>query len=103
MVALLPAVVSALEEVIEHYLFHPRPVILALFVGGVLLLVIGPWQRRIFKEQAPGTEPGSEADAGTGGGLTGRRYIEIEQLRWWQALVIGLLQCVAMWPEPVVR
>ncbi|MEC8734955.1 MAG: undecaprenyl-diphosphate phosphatase, partial [Planctomycetota bacterium] len=101
MVALLPAVVLGVlfEEAIEHYLFHPRPVILALFVGGVLLLVIGPWQRRIFKEQAPGTEPGSEADAGTGGARpTGRRYIEIEQLRWWQALVIGLLQCVAMWP-----
>ncbi|MEC8818241.1 MAG: undecaprenyl-diphosphate phosphatase, partial [Planctomycetota bacterium] len=101
MVALLPAVVLGVlfEEAIEHYLFHPRPVILALFVGGVLLLVIGPWQRRIFKEQAPGTEPGSETDAGTGGAPpTGRRYIEIEQLRWWQALVIGLLQCVAMWP-----
>ena len=101
MVALLPAVVLGVlfEKAIEHYLFHPRPVILALFIGGVLLLVIGPWQRRIFREQGPGTGPGPEADAGTGGPPpTGRRYIEIEQLRWWQALVIGLLQCVAMWP-----
>lgn len=83
-IAFLPAAILGpfLDDLIGHYLFHPIPVIAALFLGGILLLVIGRWQRRIYAAQ-------DEKDD---------RFIDIEALTWKSALVIGLLQCVAMWP-----
>ena len=75
-VAFAPAAIlgPVLNDVIERWLFRPWPVIAALAVGGVVMIVVTPWQRRQ------------------------ERFVELDQLAWRQSLVIGLLQCVAMWP-----
>ncbi len=76
LVAFAPAAVLGplLGDAIEARLFHPGPVIAALAGGGVLMIAIGPWQRRL------------------------ERGLEIEDLTWRSALFIGALQCAAMWP-----
>jgi len=88
LIAFVPAAVLGvlLNDVIEQHLFYPIPVMVALAVGGVLMIGIGRWQRRFFdaeKHDVPG-------DA--------RSYVDIEHLTWRRALLIGLLQCIAMWP-----
>ena len=85
-VAFLPAAALGplLNDAIETRLFHPVPVIAALAIGGVVMIVLGPWQRRFYHE-------GSEQH-------TGHTYVDLDQLTWRMALVIGLLQCLAMWP-----
>jgi len=95
-VAFLPAAFFGvlLASTIEYYLFSPLPVIGALAAGGVLLIVIGPWQRRLYAAQGDGES--SLGDAGRDGAAG--RFLNIEDLTWRRALVIGLLQCVAMWP-----
>ncbi len=87
-VAFLPAAILGplLADTIERYLFRPVPVIAALALGGVVMILLGPWQRRFFRPN----EAGAGADA--------RTFVDIEHLTWRLALVIGLLQCVAMWP-----
>ncbi len=84
-VAFLPAAVLGplLNDAIEARLFHPVPVVIALAVGGVVMIALGPWQRRFF-----------DAD----GNNDGHGFVDLEQLSWRQALLIGLMQCVAMWP-----
>ena len=85
-VALLPAAVLGplLNEAIETWLFHPVPVVAALAAGGLVMIALGPWQRRFFQE----------AD----GGPDKQTFVDLEQLTWRQALLIGLMQCLAMWP-----
>lgn len=87
-IAFLPAAVLGplLDDRIERYLFRPVPVIAALALGGVVMILLGPWQRKFFRPN----EAGDGADA--------HKFIDIEHLTWRLALVIGLLQCVAMWP-----
>jgi undecaprenyl-diphosphatase len=82
-IAFLPALVFGLmfDDIIEATLFKPIPVISALAVGGVLMLFAARWQRSAFHE-------GDDA----------KSFIDIEHLTWKKALIIGLLQCVAMWP-----
>lgn len=89
-VAFLPAAVLGvlLKEIIERHLFYPGPVMAALFIGGVVMIVIGRWQRRFF--HVPTTPEEMERDA--------HAFTDIEHLTWRRALVIGLLQCLAMWP-----
>jgi undecaprenyl-diphosphatase len=78
LVAFLPAVVAGLlfEERIERWLFHPEPVLAALFLGGVWMI----WLSR------PGSDPRARA------------ALEIDDLDWRRALGIGLFQCLALWP-----
>ena len=92
-VTFIPAAILGVlfDEWIGLNLFHPIPVLAALFLGGLVLLGIGPWQRRIYSAQ---DDQDSTNEAGKGG----RRFTDIESLGWKQALIIGLLQCVAMWP-----
>lgn len=87
-VAFLPAAVFGplLDDVIEARLFNPPAVILALSLGGVAMIVIGRWQKRFFHEHHEGEHDEVHA------------YVDIEHLTWRRALIIGLLQCVAMWP-----
>ena len=82
-IAVLPAVVLGLlfKETIKEQLFFPAPVIAALGLGGVLMLFTSRWQRSAFHE-----------------GDENQSFIDIEQLTWKKALIIGLLQCIAMWP-----
>jgi undecaprenyl-diphosphatase len=75
-VAFLPAAILAyfLDERIEQHLFGVKPIIAAWVVGGVLILALSRWvQKR-------------------------RNGFDLAQLGWRAALLIGLVQCVAMWP-----
>jgi undecaprenyl-diphosphatase len=87
-IAFLPAALFGLllADWIEQHLFYAVPVMAALAIGGVLMIIIGRWQRRFFH----GDEHADPANA--------RSYVDIEHLTWRRALLIGLLQCVAMWP-----
>ena len=78
-VGFLPAAVIglALNDKIEEKLFGMWPVIVAWIVGGVMILTTAWWRKR-------------NPAAGRGK--------ELFEMTWKMALVIGLLQCVAMWP-----
>ncbi|MEO1007889.1 MAG: undecaprenyl-diphosphate phosphatase [Planctomycetota bacterium] len=80
LIAFLPAVALGLlfEELIDRYLFHATPVLIALAIGGVYMIVL---DRKLVA-------PRRKADAGR----------TIEELTPLRALVIGLMQCVAMVP-----
>ncbi len=90
LVAFLPAAIVGLllDTLIdlEDLLFRPAPVLAALALGGVFMILLGRWQRRFFHD-ARGDEV---ADA--------RSYVDIEHLSWRRALLIGVAQCVAIWP-----
>jgi undecaprenyl-diphosphatase len=76
MAAFLPAGVLALlfDERIEQHLFGVKPVIAAWVVGGIAILALSRW-------------------------IEARRNgLPLTALRWQSALLIGLFQCVAMWP-----
>lgn len=89
-VAFIPAAGMGflLHKRIEEKLFHPIPVLAALAVGGVIMIFIARWQRIAFHEAA---EPGHSA-------ALDHPYLTIDQLTWKQALVIGCIQCFALWP-----
>ena len=78
--AFLPAAVVGykFKDVIEERLYNPVAVAGALAVGGVLMMVIEHyfWRRR----------------------RNAQRITNVCDVRLWQALVIGLAQCLAMWP-----
>lgn len=80
MVAFMPAAVVGLifHKTIEENLFGPLPVVWALAVGGVLMMTVEYffWTRR--NKSLPRTT--------------------IDNMLLWQALAIGLAQCLAMWP-----
>lgn len=66
---------------IKAHLFGIRPVILALAAGGVLMLLV-EWHHA--------RKAGTAAEA--------RLEKPISAMTWRSALVIGLAQCLAMWP-----
>jgi undecaprenyl-diphosphatase len=78
-VGFLPAAVIGVlaNDWIESKLFGMWPVVTAWVVGGVLIIATAWWAKR-----GPGRSGGKE----------------LVELTWKMALVIGLLQCVAMWP-----
>lgn len=75
----LPAAVFGvlLDDWIESKLFKPWPITAAIFIGGAAILGITSWNKK------------------NGVRREGRELIE---LTWKMALIIGLMQCVAMWP-----
>jgi undecaprenyl-diphosphatase len=86
-IAFLPAAVIGLllDKWIEKHLFHAGPVILAFGLGGLYMMGVDMW-----REGRLGKTP------------TARMWHKTEMEVWdispKQALMIGLLQCVAMWP-----
>jgi undecaprenyl-diphosphatase len=96
LISFLPAAVLGvlLDDLIEQYLFYAGPVIAALFIGGIAMLAIGPWQRRVFHAERAEAPVDASADAPA----DAPTFTDLEHLSWHRALVIGLLQCVAMWP-----
>jgi undecaprenyl-diphosphatase len=79
LVGFLPAAVFGLllNDWIDAKLMHLWPITFALIAGGIAILATTAWR----KKNPP-----------KGGGL------DLLQLTWKMALVIGLLQCIAMWP-----
>ncbi|SDZ80890.1 undecaprenyl-diphosphatase [Desulfuromusa kysingii] len=77
----LPAAVIGLlfNKLIKSYLFGTWPVVIAWFVGGLAILAVSRWNQKRGGRQ---TE-------------SGRSIIE---LTWQMALIIGFIQCIAMWP-----
>jgi undecaprenyl-diphosphatase len=78
-VGFLPAAVIGLlfNDWIEAKLFGMWPIVFAWVVGGILILAAAWWAKR-RPVRATGTD--------------------LLDLTWKMALIIGLLQCVAMWP-----
>ena len=83
--AFLPAVACGLllEKPIKKYLFGGEawglwPVVFAWFVGGVAILAVNWWRSKNI--------------------ATGRPAHDLGSLTWRMALVVGLIQCLAMWP-----
>jgi undecaprenyl-diphosphatase len=76
----LPAAVIGLlcNRFIKEYLFGLWPVVFAWLAGGIAILAIDRWQQR----------RGGSRQANKG----------LEELAWPSALLIGLAQCLAMWP-----
>jgi undecaprenyl-diphosphatase len=72
----LPAAVlgGLFDKSIEKHLFGVMPVIIAWVVGAAVILLLGTWTQRH------------------------RAGKDLLQLRWQGAIVIGLAQCIAMWP-----
>jgi undecaprenyl-diphosphatase len=75
-VGFLPAAVigAIFDKRIEERLFGVTPIIIAWVAGAVVILALAPWISRHR----------------TGKG--------VEQIDWRGALIIGFLQCLAMWP-----
>jgi undecaprenyl-diphosphatase len=82
LVAFIPAAILGvlLDDWIDAHLFFAWPVLLALALGGVYMIVLDVWQKRRHREHADAETP------------------DITDLTFLQALAIGLLQVVAMWP-----
>jgi undecaprenyl-diphosphatase len=72
----LPAAVIGVifDKRIEAVLFGVKPIIIAWVAGALVILALSRW----IKQHRIGSA--------------------LEQLRWQQAVVIGLVQCIAMWP-----
>ncbi len=74
--AFVPAAVLGLafDDLIEQQLFGVKPVLLAWVLGGILILALSRW-------------------------IEARRNgLPLESLTWRMALIVGLIQCIAMWP-----
>ena len=79
-VAFIPAAVIGLllNDAIEAYLFGLWPIVWAWLVGGLAILAVA-WWRKAHDE--------------------GPRYgLLLDRLTWRMALIVGLAQCLAMWP-----
>lgn len=84
-VAFLPAAVVGvvLNKFIEAKLFHLGPVVFSLVVGGLLMIAVEIWRR-----SRPPRKGGVE-------GIGGK---SVEDMTVFDALFVGVLQIVAMWP-----
>ncbi len=71
----MPALILAFlfGKQIKYYLFAPLPVAIALAVGALLILIV---------ERSK---------------LVGQQR-QVEELTWQQSIVIGVVQCLALWP-----
>jgi undecaprenyl-diphosphatase len=76
----LPAAVIGLllNRTIKAYLFGIWPVIAAWFVGGIAILIISSKNRKPHQKL--------------------NNSISLYDLSWQSALIIGMAQCIAMWP-----
>lgn len=76
----LPAAVLGLlfNKIIKSYLFGPWPVVIAWLLGGFAILAVS----RRNQARSQGSRPGRLLD----------------DMTWQMALLIGVAQCIAMWP-----
>lgn len=82
-IAFLPSAVlgATLDKTIEDVLFGPWPVVIAWVAGGMLILVL----------ERTGRIPDRGVPAEVG-------HNRLASITYHQALIIGLAQCVALWP-----
>lgn len=78
LVAFAPAALAGylLKDVVGAHLFGLWPIIAAWWFGGMAILIVAAFSNRLPK----------------------RDNVGIDSLTWKQALVIGLIQCTAIWP-----
>lgn len=88
-IAFLPAAVLGLllHDRIEAWLFHPWPVIGALFVGGLWMIWLSRGKRHHVNIDAPRDRTADR-----------HAQLTIDDMTWRTALAIGLFQTAAMWP-----
>lgn len=88
MTAFAPAAVLGLSvgDWIEDQLFHPQVVALGLAVGAFLMLAVEFWRRRKLARELSGDEAEEPPE------------LNLEELTHRQALLIGFMQCLALWP-----
>jgi undecaprenyl-diphosphatase len=106
LIAFLPAAVVgvAFHGWIKEHLFNPVSVIAALAVGGVLMIVVERYFGRLRLWTLRGRRDAPPSDHAQGDpspdriGIERPRVTDVVQTRYWQALVIGLAQVLAMWP-----
>ncbi|MEL6795372.1 MAG: undecaprenyl-diphosphate phosphatase [Planctomycetota bacterium] len=86
-VAFIPAAVLGLmlDDLIESYLFTTVPVIAALALGGVYMIVLDRWKLRGHRKNPEPDTENIETDS-------------LAAMTVKQALFIGFMQCLAMWP-----
>jgi len=74
----LPAAVFGLllNDWIKSYLFGLKPVVIAWIIGGIAILLVS------FRNK----------------GKAARKGVDLAEITWKMALIIGFAQCVAMWP-----
>lgn len=84
-VAFIPAAVlgKLLDDWLESHLFFAGPVLTALFLGGLYMIGMDQYRKRV--KRTDGSNP-----------LT--RGQDLDSLTPGKALVIGFMQCIAMWP-----
>lgn len=77
--AFIPAVIIGLScgGLIKEYLFGVWPIVTAWIIGGIAILLYVQHQKKLGKDQSGQS---------------------LEELTLKQSFIIGLLQCVAMWP-----
>ena len=77
-VAFLPAAMVGLafQKQIKQFLFHPRPVAIALIVGALAIFAVERWYKR---HGAP-------------------RVTRVDEMTWLDALKVGLAQCLSLVP-----
>jgi undecaprenyl-diphosphatase len=79
-IAFLPAAIVGLilDDLIEQYLFSAWTIVAAWFAGGIAILVVTAWKKKKSGDEHVGKE--------------------LDQLSWRMALIIGVIQCLAMMP-----
>jgi len=79
-VAFMPAAVFGLllDDLIEKHLFNAWTITIAWAVGGVAILAVAYWKKRKSGDEHIGQD--------------------IDAMTWRMALIIGLIQCIAMMP-----
>jgi len=115
-IAFLPAAVVGLllDEWIEAHLFGLWPIVFAWILGGVAILVVDRMKRRtatpkddLLAEGEPASgnpddaQPGRDdasSRRGRGRDHAAAPVDSLDGMTWRMALLIGLIQCVAMWP-----
>ena len=97
LVAFIPAVILGLlfGKAIKAHLFNPVVVASTFIVGGFIIL----WAEARYKRQhAVDTTSTMAFMAGQPLPRSGPRIAEVDQMRWQDALKVGLIQCLAMIP-----
>jgi undecaprenyl-diphosphatase len=101
LVAFLPAAALGplVHETIERELFHGGPVLAALALGGVFMIALDRWRLSDRGDaDGGGRENDAAASPGAGQSAGGQPGLTLDQLTWRGALMIGVMQAVAMWP-----